>query len=398
MSPYFPIILALCTTSLMLSIVFFTAWKTIERMPHTLTWAFAFLLGSVQWANNLARNWYPNYESFWIAANGLSLIVVTLAWLGHCQRVGKPTSHRQIWLFPLPVLLLVFWFTVIQPHAGLRMFLIPAYTATMLLWAAWLVIRHRYTTRPAEWGSAISMILFSLVQLTAGFFALFQGARPDSGLSEIYGLINFLSLPAAYTGMGLFAVFMIASDLSERMRKIAMHDQLTGVLNRRGFKPAAARAFASARRTGTPVSVVMTDIDRFKKINDKYGHLVGDLAIRHFANALASDRRQDDILARIGGEEFVLILPGVGPEASVCLARTLCQNFEANPLSHIDAQVNMTASFGVATISVEDESINDIIARADSALYQSKNNGRNQVDLIASRIVLLPDGSMKSSA
>ncbi len=397
MTSFVPIILALCITSLMLSVVFFTAWKTIERMPHTFTWGMAFLIGAFQWANNLARGWYPNHETFWIAANGLSLIVVTLAWLGHCQRVGKAVSHKHVWLLPLPVLLLVFWFTVVQRHVGLAMFLIPAYTAVMLTWAAILVIRHRYTTRPAEWATAICMLLFSAAQLTAGGLALMQGAEAVPRLADLYLMVNFLSLPAAYMGMGLFAVFMIASDLSERMRKIAMHDQLTGLLNRRGLKPAAARAFANSKRNQIPVSVVMTDIDRFKTINDQFGHLIGDQAIRHFANSLSADRRQEDILARIGGEEFILILPGVGPEDSVRLANELCENFSANPLVHLNEEIQMTASFGVATISGDDESINDIIARADNALYQSKNNGRNQVDLIASRITLLPDGSLQAS-
>ena len=108
----------------------------------------------------------------------------------------------------------------------------------------------------------------------------------------------------------MFVIFMLASDIMEEMKEIAVRDQLTGLLNRRGFNEQAAQAYASARRANRPVSVIMTDIDRFKFINDEHGHAAGDSALCQFARILSAGRRTEDVLARVGGEEFALVLQG----------------------------------------------------------------------------------------
>jgi diguanylate cyclase (GGDEF)-like protein len=196
-------------------------------------------------------------------------------------------------------------------------------------------------------------------------------------------------------GTGMFVIFMLASDLSEQMQEIAVHDQLTGVLNRRGLIERCANAYASARRNDTAVTVVMTDIDRFKTINDDYGHATGDAALVHFAESLRDGRRAEDIVARLGGEEFALILPGAGLESAVEMADELCHRIDETPITVDGVEFTMTASFGVATLSERDESLIDTIVRADRALYRSKRAGRNQIDLESSQLMLAEDGTLK---
>ena len=179
------------------------------------------------------------------------------------------------------------------------------------------------------------------------------------------------------------------------MKEIAVRDQLTGLLNRRGFGEQGAQAYATARRSNRPVSVIMTDIDRFKFINDEHGHAAGDDALCHFARILSAGRRAEDILARVGGEEFALVLPGTTLESATNIADDLRDLVDSSPIRVDGQSMPMTASFGVATLSDKDTCLTDMVVRADRALYRSKRAGRNRVDLESSQIMRAPDGSFK---
>jgi len=395
MSPVFFILVSLAMTSVMLSTIFLIAWKTQGHRQYALTWSLTFMVATLQWLANLARGQFPGFVSYWLLVNALTLVTVSLALLGHCQRVNNRWPAWRHWVPPVLCYVLIAWFTVVQPHAGLRTSLGPAYAACTLLVSAALVLRFRDRPRAAEWGAAAVMGLFAMSQFIAACVALTQGAEPVPVRVDLYNLVNFLTLPAAYTGMGMFVIFMLASDLSEQMKEIAVRDQLTGLLNRRGFAEAAAKAFATARRTDRPLSVIMTDIDRFKAINDLYGHGTGDRALRHFSRILSQARRDEDVVARVGGEEFALVLPGTEVDEGIRVAERLCRQLEQTPMdTDIDPLV-MTASFGVATISINDVNVSDIIVRADAALYRSKRAGRNRIDLESSQLMLMPGGELR---
>lgn len=379
----------------MLSVIFFIAWKSMGGKRHALTWSITFIFAALQWTTNLLSDRFPSYEIYWVVVSAITLTAVTFGLLGHCQRVGRQVSFSIMALPPILCLSAIAYFTFESPHTGLRVGLNPAYAAATILLSAILILAHRKHPRPAEWGAALTMIVFAVSQFVAAGVAIAQGANFNATYASLYAQINFLALPAAYTGMGMFVVFMLASDLSEQMKEAAVRDQLTGLLNRRGFSESAAKAYATARRTGRGVSVIMTDIDRFKSINDTYGHSTGDEALCHFAEILAEGRRSEDILARVGGEEFSIILPGTDVKNSVQIATELCRRLEATPMKTDDGPLVMTASFGVATISTEDTCLSDVIVRADTALYRSKRKGRNRVDLMASQIMLLADGELK---
>lgn len=380
MSPVFFILVSLLFTSLMLSGIFFIAWRTLVHEKHALTWAIAFLFASVQWSVNLLVDAFPSAELYWVVVSAVTLATLTLAMVGHYQRVEKPLSVLQLWGSPLACFGAIVWFTYGAPHFGLRVGLGPAYGAGTLLISATLILQHREKSRPAEWGAAVTMVVFGVTQLIAAWIAVAQGATLNPEYSQAYYLVNFLTLPAAYTGMGMFVVFVLASDLSEMMREAAVHDQLTGHLNRRGFNEAAARTFATARRTQTPISVIMADIDAFKEINDQHGHLIGDHALQHFAELLAQHRRADDVLARVGGEEFALVLPGCELVQAQRIAQDVCTYVENTPMDFDGRPLQMTASFGVAALCDRDTCLADVIVRSDAALYQAKHNGRNRVE------------------
>ncbi len=389
------VLISLAITSAVLSAIFFTAWRTMGRQAHAFTWGLTFFFGTLQWCGNLLSAHFPSWEVYWLTVNAISMIAVSLGVKGHCQRLKFELTPAQLWVPAALAYAAIAWFTLVNPHVGLRTGMQALYTGVVIAAAAYLVLTMPNKLRAAEWGAGISMVIFSVAQLSAATMALLSGAAGNEVYLQWYSSINYVTMPGAFTAMAMFIVFVLASDLAEEMKQVAVRDQLTGLYNRRGFMEFAEPAFASSQRTGRPLSVIMTDIDRFKSINDEFGHKVGDRALQHFANILLSDRRGDDVAARIGGEEFALILPGTSTEDAVRIANALCNRLAASEMREDDAVVSMTASFGVAMISASDTEFADMLTRADAALYRSKRTGRNRIDLESSQMLLAADGALE---
>ncbi len=160
-----------------------------------------------------------------------------------------------------------------------------------------------------------------------------------------------------------------------RLSRLSSADPLTGVLNRRGLEELLQHA--ESTRT---LSIVMVDLDHFKRVNDTYGHGVGDEVLRAVANRLAESVRVSDAVARVGGEEFMLVLPGITRTVAARIAERARHRIERSPITVGSRPIEITASFGVAT-RAEGESHEQTIARADEALYRAKAAGRNRVEL-----------------
>ena len=394
-SPIFFILVALAGISAMLSLLFFTAWFTLGRKAYAKSWALAFLAATAQWTGNIFAASFPTPEAHWLTVNGLALVFITLGVRGHCQRAECRNLPAHLWPYSTAVFAVIAFATLVEPHVGIRSMLVPAYGMVALFLIATIIVRHRIDTRPAEYAAAAMMGVFGIVQGVVATLAFLQGQGGDEAYRNLYMQFNFMTLPAGYAGMAMFVIFMMTSDLSADMRAIAVRDQLTGLLNRRGFNEQCDKIFALARRRGLPVAVILTDIDRFKTINDEHGHEAGDQALRHFTRLLQVSRRREDILSRIGGEEFALILPGTTLDAAIKVADVLRGRVEIAALSYKDKTIPMTASFGVATLSPADETMADVIVRADTALYRSKHDGRNRVELESSQILKASDRGLQ---
>jgi diguanylate cyclase (GGDEF)-like protein len=170
----------------------------------------------------------------------------------------------------------------------------------------------------------------------------------------------------------------VAARTSE-LEKLSMIDPLTEVANRRHFEARADVEIAASRRTGQPLAIVVIDIDHFKRINDNHGHAIGDAVLQRFARIVEYHIRPSDLIARMGGEEFALLLPHSDQEAGIAVAERVRIAVAADPFGVAAVSVPVTASFGAALLSPGDESINAPLSRADAALYRAKAAGRNMV-------------------
>ncbi len=167
---------------------------------------------------------------------------------------------------------------------------------------------------------------------------------------------------------------------NQRLAEEAANDELTGLPNRRHLDDTLERQVAVTQRSGRPFSVVMVDIDRFKQINDEFGHDVGDDVLRAVARRLRQRARTADVVGRWGGEEFMVVLPATDLGGGGVLAEDLRTSLTERPLDTPGASVRVTASFGVAQYDPS-ETLENVVARADAALYEAKDTGRNAVRL-----------------
>ena len=173
-------------------------------------------------------------------------------------------------------------------------------------------------------------------------------------------------------------------DISGRKRTeltlqaLSLRDSLTGTANRRHFFDTAAREFVRARRFGRDLSFVMVDLDAFKQINDRWGHAAGDKVLRAFCECSLSELRQVDLFARIGGEEFAILVADTDLDGAYLLAERLRERAAALGVAEGEDTIGFTLSAGVASVEAHDSSPEDVLKRADAALYSAKNAGRNR--------------------
>lgn len=166
--------------------------------------------------------------------------------------------------------------------------------------------------------------------------------------------------------------------LQEELRELSTHDPLTGLYNRRYLEVALGQELIAARRHGHPVSVIMGDLDHFKEVNDRYGHLAGDAVLRAFGERVKQHARGSDIYCRYGGEEFLLVLPQMALGPALERAEQLRDAVASASVPVVAERIAVTASFGVATFADVDGG-EELIAAADRALYAAKAAGRNCV-------------------
>lgn len=194
--------------------------------------------------------------------------------------------------------------------------------------------------------------------------------------------VEMLERFASQASLALTNAFLLA-----RVRALAAADGLTGVANRRTFDARLAAELERSVRSGQPVSLVLLDVDHFKRLNDTYGHQVGDSTLQRVARVLQAGARVVDLVARYGGEEFVVVLPGTDAAAAVVVAERLRAAIEAMP-----GEPAITASLGVADFPVAALDAADLVAAADEALYAAKQSGRNQVARTTRRAPASPAG------
>ncbi|KFN43779.1 GGDEF domain-containing protein [Arenimonas oryziterrae] len=187
------------------------------------------------------------------------------------------------------------------------------------------------------------------------------------GLLPVIGTVGFL--------------LMCTERSQQELASAARLDYLTGICNRRAIEDLASRAIAAARRHGMPLAMMIIDVDHFKRINDEHGHEAGDQALIETVRRIRDSLRAEDLVGRLGGEEFVAVMPNTDAQSALAAAGRTRQAFADAPMFVSGSQVRVTVSVGVAVLVAEDAQFSHLLRRADRAMYAAKAAGRNRVML-----------------
>jgi diguanylate cyclase (GGDEF)-like protein len=257
--------------------------------------------------------------------------------------------------------------------------------ATTYLFAAagtlWLGRKQKLAAR---WPIIILTGVHATV-LAVGTYSTFSGALGQGkvpSLLSLFGIIHFENIVFSL-GTAAFILAFVKEHSEAASKMAARIDPLTGIANRTSFMESAERVIERCRREGLPVSVMMCDLDRFKAINDTYGHAVGDAVIRKFCEVVTALLRPNDVFGRMGGEEFAVVLPRSSIEAALARADRIQACFAENCRFIEGHQVAATVSCGLAASVNAEETLLPLLELSDVALYRAKAEGRNRVKRVA---------------
>ncbi|MFJ4353219.1 diguanylate cyclase [Pseudomonas sp. NPDC089428] len=350
------------------------------RTPHGVLSVFgACAAGAVVAASMacvMAAPWFDkSLQTTWLAwfseQFSTSVLVLPILLTTPSARALVRSGAQAIRLGPLLVLLVSLAFSIAFGGPGAIAFPIAA-----LLWCAW----------------TYSPFLVSLLTLTAGstlIVAVAQNLMHFSVPQSEPGVTALMSarLGIAMLVLGPLVVACVSQanrSLLARLARQATIDHLTGLLSRSAFSHRANALLDSRQQhaQGLPLTLMMLDIDHFKSINDLHGHAVGDQVLRQFARTLQDQLHDEELLARLGGEEFVVVLPGLAPERAQFTAERLRRAVQDLHLAQGDARLQITVSIGLAGCGADEASpsLDELLARADLALYRAKAHGRNRVE------------------
>ncbi len=313
------------------------------------------------------------------AANVCLMCGIGLSMVGTRRFYGEPPGwsiFHTAWVLELAAIL---WWLLVEPNFPHRAAAFSFFVSIFYIDQLRLVWRHR-TPHFTSWFFGFLLAAQALNTLTRGVAALFMVDQDAASLMRNSALANaYLALANFMALLMTVAFLMLATrKLQKILEQRSTHDPLTTVLNRRGFLQCFNRVRARQQRIETPLSLMAIDLDLFKSINDQHGHTQGDKVLVHVASLIMRTARQTDVVARFGGEEFVVLLP----DTTLPHALQLAQRIQA--LLRDSRQPVLppcTVSIGIACQQTPGESLDSLLSRADAALYRAKANGRDRAEV-----------------
>jgi diguanylate cyclase (GGDEF)-like protein len=242
---------------------------------------------------------------------------------------------------------------------------------------------------PARWPLIGLLVVHAVVVASGVHFTLHLAEALDQvpPLMSLFGMIHFESIVFSI-GTAAFLMALVIERREAATKVAATTDPLTGIANRAAFVKVAGRVLERCRQDGAPVSMIMFDLDRFKSVNDTFGHATGDAVIQKFCAVAAAALRPTDLFGRIGGEEFAVIMPRSSIEAAYIRADRIRASFAEQCRTVGSNAVKATVSGGVAASANAGLSLSDLLEYSDQALYSAKASGRNRVKLAEPKAVL----------
>lgn len=359
-------------------------WRIHKRMRGPAYWAAgagARLVGASLIAASSAL------PEFLTGVVGYLLILVGdfLSVKGLSLFAARPFFRRTIYLSLLAIFAGINYFTYVSPEPYAPIILLVAGHVLSI----GLLVNLQWHLRHEGFGGILVLALSSFWEVFLGplLILVMHKATTDVEFEVAIGWVQPMSAMAMMGILQTFGYTLLAANRTQReLRDMALLDTLTGIPNRRAFDSTVKRVVEATKRSGGRLGLAVIDIDFFKKVNDTYGHGVGDELLRHVARTISATLRDSDFFARIGGEEFALLVEDANPEALAEVVERFRQAVENTPLQRPGAPpLGCTISAGLALSrpGCTPDCINatQLYAQADAALYEAKRNGRNRVEI-----------------
>lgn len=356
-----------------------------RRQDGLAHWAGALVLGAAGYALFLLHGRVPAFVST-VPANALvsSMLAVMVAAV-QCFQGRTPHWQR---LVLAPVLMAVLM-SLFLDSLSARVLLSNLLMAVQVLWLLWCLHRggdQRTSGRGAQLLTAGLVLEAGVLLLRSGSAALFAQHSASILQGNTVQTLTFMTANIGMLVTSVGFVFMGKDRADQLNRRLAAQDELTGLANRRAILAALEREVARSLRTPAPLALMMVDVDHFKQVNDRHGHLAGDAVLRSVCGTLVQRVRTQDSVGRYGGEEFLVLLPGTSRDGAALLAGELCVAVQATPCLWNGESIRVTVSIGVYGGFLQPHDHADrLLHAADSALYRAKDAGRNRVEVAPER-------------
>jgi diguanylate cyclase (GGDEF)-like protein len=359
----------------------FLALATADRGRPTARWfALSYASGLIYLAMEVAIAAAPSGRVAQVLVFASFLVPLVLFNIGLARKYSSAVPWRAIAAVLLASLAVAYAIQVMPRTSMIRSTLYQTPYFAMQIIGAGVILTAR---KKKVLDNLLAMLLLLsavqflakplLAQLLGG-----NGVTARDYHDTFYALVSQSLGTALALSIALLTLAIMVSDILVEAKEKSYTDQLSGLLNRRGFEARAQAVLHDTRRQGRTLSLVLCDLDHFKDVNDTYGHGAGDRTIAAFARLLDRPLTLDHVPGRIGGEEFAVALPGINLPAARLFAEGARNAFASMPIPGQRDDTRCTASFGVAEIQGS-EVFEDLMRRADAALYEAKRNGRNQV-------------------
>jgi diguanylate cyclase (GGDEF)-like protein len=370
-------------TNLLCAIVIAILWtQNRKRFDGIGFWLTNFALQFLGMLLVVLRTIVPDFLSMTVS-NTLTIAGAIFILIGLSRFIGQPSrqTHNFIGLAIFAIVHAYFVFVV--PNLNVRILLFSSGVLVTSFQGAWLMLRQVESEKRAfTRGVGHVFVGFCVVSVVRIVFTLTLSQRNDLFQSGPFETLLLLSFQLLLIGLTFALSLMVAQRLFIELDRHAMTDELTGLANRRYFFIKGPEELKRAQRYQTGLSLIMMDIDKFKLVNDKYGHETGDIVLRRIASTIKANVREVDTVARLGGEEIAVLLPNTEAADAIKLAERLRSTIEAELYSNQDRPLSVTASIGVAYFDENITDFDDLLRTADAAMYKAKDLGRNQVVLL----------------
>ena len=330
----------------------------------------------------LVRNAVPGDVPGLVLAHGVSAVALASSAVALRLFHGAPQRRAGLAATAALVVLASYYFTFEAPSVHWRTVVLAALYAILMGASARAIFRRHGPPGPIPGVTGAVFALGAVLMTIRGLTELLAARPVDSVFPLEPASLLVLAVLGVLPLLSTVGFLLMCTERSQaELEKAAHMDYLTGICNRRAIEDLARRAIAAARRHGMPMAMMIVDVDHFKRINDQYGHECGDLALVESVRRLRVGLRAEDLVGRLGGEEFVAVMPNTDGTAALAAAERVRAAFAAEPM-HIDGHdVPVTVTAGVAVLTAEDQQFSHLLRRADRAMYAGKNAGRNQVML-----------------